>query len=609
MLHLDFRAAKRFALGSVLRGPRRRRLHRRCSADASDRHRRWRRQCPGPGRIDRHRPWRDQHRRQRRFDDGSGRHAACSSGLRRRHQQPGRHRAMRRRQHDRRRRLQRHLPRRAQLDTAHRRARARDRPRCGDGKIDPGEVCDDKNTTDGDGCNATCTVQDARLHLHAGQPCVPSSICGNKRVEPGENCDDGNTTASDGCGATCQLEQGWVCPAPGSPCMRRARCGDGVVQRRRWARSATTATSPKATVAPRDCKVKGAGCICVPGMKCTCPEVRVRQRHHRGHGEVRRRQRHQRRRLLVDVHRSSAATSARWSRRPACPTAATASSPATSRAIPGSRSQQDTACSTHVPLESRLGLHGQPGHRVPRHQVRRQQEGRRRGLRRRQHRAVRRLLGDLPGRAERAPADDRRLHAASAATASCCPARSATTATTCRATAAPRLQAVEPGFTCKQPPLGDSIQVPVVYRDFADHAPRLRAGRDRPDGDHRTSSTRCWTPTGKPTFKPERRRGHVHHQRGDVRAVVHATSAAVNHATSTTMTLCRTTASGAYVNRWGAEWRAVAGHEDRPTTAATSAVEKLDADREPDPVHVDATPATDCDTATQPGRRRSRAPQ
>ncbi len=30
-------------------------------------------------------------------------------------------------------------------------------PRCGDGILDGGEVCDDGNTTDGDGCSATCT--------------------------------------------------------------------------------------------------------------------------------------------------------------------------------------------------------------------------------------------------------------------------------------------------------------------------------------------------------------------------------------------------------------------------------------------------------------------
>lgn len=73
---------------------------------------------------------------------------------------------------------------------------------CGDGTVDTGEECDDGNTTDDDGCSATCVVE-----LPVG------SVCGNGTVEAGEQCDDGNTTPSDGCSATCQIEQqlGPVC--------------------------------------------------------------------------------------------------------------------------------------------------------------------------------------------------------------------------------------------------------------------------------------------------------------------------------------------------------------------------------------------------------------
>ena len=39
------------------------------------------------------------------------------------------------------------------------------------------------------------------------------------------------------------------------------------------------------------------------------------------------------------------------------------------------------------------------------------------------------------------------------------------------ATAARRRARVESGFTCKQPPLGDKIVVPAVYRDFKLHSP------------------------------------------------------------------------------------------------------------------------------------------
>ena len=68
---------------------------------------------------------------------------------------------------------------------------------CGDGNLDPGEECDDNNTAGGDGCSATCQAEDG---------------CGDGNLDPGEECDDDNTAGGDGCSATCQLEDG---------------CGDG----------------------------------------------------------------------------------------------------------------------------------------------------------------------------------------------------------------------------------------------------------------------------------------------------------------------------------------------------------------------------------------------
>jgi cysteine-rich repeat protein len=62
---------------------------------------------------------------------------------------------------------------------------------CGNGVIDPGEECDDDNLEDGDGCSATC-------QLEVG--------CGNGIVDPGEQCDDDNLVDGDGCSATCTFE-------------------------------------------------------------------------------------------------------------------------------------------------------------------------------------------------------------------------------------------------------------------------------------------------------------------------------------------------------------------------------------------------------------------
>jgi len=69
---------------------------------------------------------------------------------------------------------------------------------CGDGTVQPSEGCDDGNTIDGDGCDSTCLDE----------------ICGNSVVQAGESCDDGNTASEDGCSSACVDEF----------------CGDGTVQ-------------------------------------------------------------------------------------------------------------------------------------------------------------------------------------------------------------------------------------------------------------------------------------------------------------------------------------------------------------------------------------------
>ena len=101
--------------------------------------------------------------------------------------------------------------------------------KCGNGKIEPGEVCDDGNTIADDGCSADCTVQSASFICPtAGQACVRVEFCGNGRVKGDETCDDGNTVPGDGCDANCHKEVGWLCPVPGSPCQRVKVCGDGI---------------------------------------------------------------------------------------------------------------------------------------------------------------------------------------------------------------------------------------------------------------------------------------------------------------------------------------------------------------------------------------------
>src|SRR6187549_3107484 len=61
---------------------------------------------------------------------------------------------------------------------------------CGDGVVDEGEVCDDGNTAEDDGCSPTCQRE---------EPARPR--CGDGALDAGEACDDSNTADGDGCSA------------------------------------------------------------------------------------------------------------------------------------------------------------------------------------------------------------------------------------------------------------------------------------------------------------------------------------------------------------------------------------------------------------------------
>src|SRR4029453_14598640 len=69
-------------------------------------------------------------------------------------------------------------------------------PLCGDGMLQPPEQCDDGNQVDGDGCDSNCTLT----------PTPPP--CGDGAVQPPEQCDDGNAIDGDGCDSDCTLTVG-----------------------------------------------------------------------------------------------------------------------------------------------------------------------------------------------------------------------------------------------------------------------------------------------------------------------------------------------------------------------------------------------------------------
>jgi len=67
-----------------------------------------------------------------------------------------------------------------------------DHGKCGNGKKESGEGCDDGNTANGDGCSSTCQVE--------------VCVCGDGVKSAAEGCDDGNTVSGDGCSSTCEIE-------------------------------------------------------------------------------------------------------------------------------------------------------------------------------------------------------------------------------------------------------------------------------------------------------------------------------------------------------------------------------------------------------------------
>src|SRR5262249_29799569 len=135
---------------------------------------------------------------------------------------------------------------------------------CGNAKLDPGEVCDDGNTKDGDGCSADCKsdescgnhIIDTRARVPdvcddgntqdgdgCSHDCLSKEVCGNGIKDFNEACDDGNTRDGDGCSHDCKSTEscgngitdsavGEVCdpPSPGtcSPdCRSLLKCGNG----------------------------------------------------------------------------------------------------------------------------------------------------------------------------------------------------------------------------------------------------------------------------------------------------------------------------------------------------------------------------------------------
>ena len=137
--------------------------------------------------------------------------------------------------------------------------------RCGDGVVNPGEVCDEGTYQGSPGCSADCKTQDPGYKCVAGAPCVALYQCGNSRIEQGETCDP--PSPGQGCDANCQTETGWRCK-PGS-CSKLPYCGDGIVQTDQGEKC-DEGTSQGKPGCSADCKTMDASCSCIPGQACVC---------------------------------------------------------------------------------------------------------------------------------------------------------------------------------------------------------------------------------------------------------------------------------------------------------------------------------------------------
>jgi cysteine-rich repeat protein len=83
-------------------------------------------------------------------------------------------------------------------------------PLCPNGRIDPGEQCDDGNFNGGDGCRRDCTRE----------------RCTDGIQDPGEQCDDGNLNDNDRCTNACRIRPacGEVCTIGGRACVTGCTC-------------------------------------------------------------------------------------------------------------------------------------------------------------------------------------------------------------------------------------------------------------------------------------------------------------------------------------------------------------------------------------------------
>ena len=138
---------------------------------------------------------------------------------------------------------------------------------CGNGKLEPGELCDDKNKKNGDGCSADCKEQDPDYDCsEPGKPCRDLVVCGNGILEGDEACDEGEFPTS-ACMDDCtKVADGFSCPRPGVACVELPVCGNG--RRERGEQCDDGQSSPRGGDGCDETCQQEPGYFCQPGKPC-----------------------------------------------------------------------------------------------------------------------------------------------------------------------------------------------------------------------------------------------------------------------------------------------------------------------------------------------------
>ncbi len=118
-------------------------------------------------------------------------------------------------------------------------------------------------STAGAGGGIVLTVPDANTSIDR----PGGGNCGDGKIERNESCDDGNTVSGDGCSRICQVESNWDCPEEGKPCENLAKCGNGHLTSDETCDDGNTLSNDGCSA---DCKTVEPGWQCrVPGKACT----------------------------------------------------------------------------------------------------------------------------------------------------------------------------------------------------------------------------------------------------------------------------------------------------------------------------------------------------